>query len=396
MSGKGPSPRLVHMCGFAAAYGGSFIPMLSSVLGAARERGWDVEAVFPPAAAERYWFEDLRRAGIPCRVAPSGSLSELTGWISDLLDESSAPSVIHAHFSAFDLAAVLAKRRRRDLVVVLHVHTVLATRPTVYLRNLVRFSLFARMADLIICPAQNIADGMIARGAPRRRVEVMPSPIEVDRFPLASREQRAAARAELEIPEDRSVLLHFGRDRKVKGTDLFIEAARRLAARDDSIYGLIHVGDALGERQYDRELLPDSVHLIEPLDEIRTLFHSADVLVAPSHGEGMPFAVVECLSSGTPVVASDLPGHRMLARGVDACTVVPWDAGRIASATRRVLDRPAAERDAAAAQAHAWIRENLRLEAATQRVLATYDRLLAMRGLYTGSSMKGTQITQRR
>jgi glycosyltransferase involved in cell wall biosynthesis len=354
--------------------------MLSSTLRAARDRGWSVEAVFPPRAADRYWLQDLRESGISCRIAPAASRRALARWISALLDQSSAPTIVHAQFSAYDIPAVLARRRHRDLAVVWHVHTVLASNPRVYLTNLVRFSVFARFADLILCPAQNIADGMIARGAPRARIEVFPSPIDVDFFRLADAGRRAAAREELGIPSDRKVLLHFGRDREVKGTDLFLAAAGALGAEDDSIYGLLHVGDRLGEAQFDPGTIPDCVHLIRPVDDVRTLYAGADILVAPSRGEGMPFVVVECLASGTPVVASDLPGHRMLARDIDACTVVDRDPRAIAAATRAMLERPAEVRAAAGGQAHAWIREHLRLESAAARLLAHYDRLLASRG----------------
>jgi hypothetical protein len=67
----------------------------------------------------------------------------------------------------------------------------------------------------------------------------------------------------------------------------------------------------------------------------------------------------------------------MLAEELDDCVVVDRDAGKIARATRAMLDRPEAEREEGAARAHAWIGERLRLEAATERLFATYDRLLA-------------------
>jgi glycosyltransferase involved in cell wall biosynthesis len=372
----GAGPRLVHLCGFAAAHSGSFIPMLASVLGAARQRGWSVEAAFSPAAPGRYWFEDLQRSGIPCRVAPRGSRRRLARWLGALLEESTKPTIVHAHFSAYDIPAVLAKRGRSNVVVVWHVHTVLGSSPRVYVTNLARFSLFARSVDLVLCPAQNIAEGMIARGAPRELIELFPSPIDVGFFPLASAAQRAAARAEIEIPLERTVLLHFGRERRVKGTDVFLAATGMLAESDRSIYGLLHVGDALGARQYEKDRLPGCIHLIEPVDDIRTLYAAADLLIAPSRGEGMPFAVVESLSSGTPVIASDLPGHQMLARELDACRVVEREPGAVAIAARKVLDLAPQQRETEAAQAHAWIREHLDLDSAASRMMDHYDRLL--------------------
>jgi glycosyltransferase involved in cell wall biosynthesis len=57
----------------------------------------------------------------------------------------------------------------------------------------------------------------------------------------------------------------------------------------------------------------------EPLRHLR----EADVLLLTSLWEGLPGSVLEALSVGTPVVASDLPGVREIAAAVDGVTLVP-------------------------------------------------------------------------
>lgn len=67
----------------------------------------------------------------------------------------------------------------------------------------------------------------------------------------------------------------------------------------------------------------------------------ADVYAAPSTG-GESFGVVllEAMAAGTPIVATDLPAYRSVAReGVEALLVPPGDAERLALALRSVLDR---------------------------------------------------------
>jgi glycosyltransferase involved in cell wall biosynthesis len=46
-----------------------------------------------------------------------------------------------------------------------------------------------------------------------------------------------------------------------------------------------------------------------PANEI---WKQVDLLLAPSLHEGMPNAVLEALANGIPVLASDIPGHRMI------------------------------------------------------------------------------------
>ncbi|HEX9995420.1 MAG TPA: glycosyltransferase family 4 protein [Acidimicrobiales bacterium] len=75
-------------------------------------------------------------------------------------------------------------------------------------------------------------------------------------------------------------------------------------------------------------------------DEKASRLQGADVFCAPSlHGESFGVVLLEAMAASTPVVASDLPGYRNVARGdVDALLVPPGDAGALAAALRRVLD----------------------------------------------------------
>lgn len=68
----------------------------------------------------------------------------------------------------------------------------------------------------------------------------------------------------------------------------------------------------------------------------------ADVLVAPSlHGESFGLVLLEGMASSVPIVASDLPGYRNVARaGREAMLVPPGDPAALAAAIRQVLTDP--------------------------------------------------------
>jgi phosphatidylinositol alpha-mannosyltransferase len=74
-------------------------------------------------------------------------------------------------------------------------------------------------------------------------------------------------------------------------------------------------------------------------DEKAARLRSADVFCAPSlRGESFGVVLLEAMAASTPIVASDLPGYRNVARaGQDALLVPPGDVGALAGALRELL-----------------------------------------------------------
>jgi glycosyltransferase-like protein len=101
--------------------------------------------------------------------------------------------------------------------------------------------------------------------------------------------------------------------------------------------------------------LDDDVVLLGtvPDAELPGWYAAADVLAFPSTKEGWGLTVLEAMSAGLPVVASDLPVFREYLRpGQDALMVPVDDAAALAAALGTVLDdRPLAARLGAAGQA---------------------------------------------
>lgn len=104
-------------------------------------------------------------------------------------------------------------------------------------------------------------------------------------------------------------------------------------------------GDVAGYRAQARQLgIDEFVRFAgwSNQQQVARLMAQADVLVLPSHDEGLPLVILEALANGVAVVCSpvgEIP--HVLQDGVNACFVQPGDTVGIAESVQRVLTDPA-------------------------------------------------------
>jgi len=86
---------------------------------------------------------------------------------------------------------------------------------------------------------------------------------------------------------------------------------------------------------------------------------------------------MEALSSGTAVVASDIPGHQLMGAGIASCVITPHDPVAIATATEQLIDRDDHEVAADALASHLWMRQHLHLPKWSAGLVDRYEHALA-------------------
>jgi glycosyltransferase involved in cell wall biosynthesis len=366
--------RVIELAAFDQEQPGSFVPLLAGIMAEVSRRGWRGEIVLPESARGRPWLSAFDSPRARVRFLPYGSRRSLAARIQELLD-ADEDVVLHTHFTRFDLAAALAAQRSPRVSTIWHVHTTLHRGPAAFARNSLKYGIAGRFVDAILCPSTGLGMELRHRCAPADRIEVVPSAIDLQRYPLMSPSERAEARAARKIRPGSTVLLHFGWDWELKGGDLMLDAVRVLLEREPGIDLVVLTRDsAEGRRAVRRAGLEDVVQLLGPVPDVRQLYAAADVLLASSVSEGMPFTMVESLASGTPVVATDIPGHAYVGKEVDACRIAASEGAALAGAIEETLARRPDRADAETEAARAWLAENLSLETVCRQLGDVFAR----------------------
>jgi glycosyltransferase involved in cell wall biosynthesis len=368
--------RVIHVTDYGSPHAGAFVSMMRTALTRTRGRGWEPLLTLPARARtrSREWLPELEAEhGGEVLLAPDVPRRELGAWLGEVVDSGPGPTILHSHMTAYDLAVAGIARRRDDVRAIWHFHTVLGDSLRVRVRNRLRFALASRYVERMLCVGPGLAEAIRARGAPAGKVVEFPNGLDVAPFPAGIEAgERAAARAELGVPADATVLLHIGREWRLKGGDLFLDAFQ-LADRDDLV-GLMVRGGEDARAEVARRGLGERVRVLEGTSDMRRLHAASDLLLATSRGEGtLPFTVLEALSSGLGVVATDIPGHAVPGGGPPSLRSAAPSAEAIAKAATAMLDRDPDRKRRDGADAHAWVRAERGLGAWGDRLIDLYE-----------------------
>jgi phosphatidylinositol alpha-mannosyltransferase len=139
-------------------------------------------------------------------------------------------------------------------------------------------------------------------------------------------------------PTDTRTILFVGRHEPRKGLAVMLDAMARLPA--EVRLWVASSGPetaALKARVADDSRIEWLGSLPDP--ELARRLRGADVVCFPSlHGESFGVVLLEAMAAQTPIIASDIPGYRQVARGGrEALLVPPGDAEALAAAVTRVL-----------------------------------------------------------
>lgn len=185
----------------------------------------------------------------------------------------------------------------------------------------------------------------IAQGLQPENVKVCYNGVDTDRF--QPRPATGVLKNELGLERDTSLCLTIGQIGLRKGQDVLSQAALMLAEQGDQSTHFLLVGERHSQKQesidfdralttaFETPLLQGRLHRLGYREDIEWLMNEADLLVHPAKQEPLGRVLLESISSGLPIVATDVGGtSEIVQHEVSAILVPPNDAVELATAIK--------------------------------------------------------------
>lgn len=245
-------------------------------------------------------------------------------------------------------AALLARRRKYDILysrdeLALRVAHTMGCENIVWESHAGSWNIFARgvarAAKRVVVISDGLKDLYAARGVAAKKLIVARDGIDLTDF--ARTESMTEARTRLGLPQDEKIVLYAGRLDGWKGSVTMLKAARFLpeGAR------LAVIGGEPEQVEILREKYPSVLFLdYRPYSELPQNMAAADALVLPNTARDIisshftsPLKLFAYMTSGKPIIASDLPSIREVLDDSCAYFFTPDSPQDLAQAVERVL-----------------------------------------------------------
>ncbi len=202
-----------------------------------------------------------------------------------------------------------------------------------------------KTVDRVISNAHAVAQRVEDRcGYPAERISVVPNGV-CGYSATNKADRRREIREQLGIDQSAMVIGSVGRLHHVKGFDVLVKSMPMVRKAVTNEVHLILVGDGDQRQQLEKLVLDknvaDVVHFVGHREDVAPWLLSLDVYVNSSRSEGMSQSIVEAMSVGLPIVATDVgDAKRMLEFEAAFCGMVcpPEKPQPLADAIAKVID----------------------------------------------------------
>lgn len=246
------------------------------------------------------------------------------------------------------------------------------------------------LIDKIVSISSELSASFKQSSLPQNKLIEIPNGVDTDKFkPLADMEKHNL-RKSLRLPTDQIIFTFVGVLNKRKGSDLLIEAWRKIA-QDIPKAKLILVGPKTKtenkntDEQFVNNLLDEiktnplmkNVILTGYIDNAQEYLKASDIFVFPSWREGMPNSLLEAMSCGILCIASELPCVTdIITNNQNGLLFPPGDVKQLADLMIKTA-KDSKLRDATGSNARDTIECKFSLDIVADRYAILYRQLLA-------------------
>jgi len=234
--------------------------------------------------------------------------------------------------------------------------------------------LAARWCHCIVAVSHKQKDLAQAKLRCEGKLVVIENGVDAGRFRRAG--DPRAQRARLGLPTDGLLVGMVARLVRQKGCEHFVDAASIVLRTHRDVHFVLIGGGELDEKircQIKSLGIADNVTMLGHRDDTDKIYPVLDVFVLSSLWEGHPYALLEAMAAGRPVVASRIPGiEEVVQEGVTGFLVDIEDAQDIARKLVALLDNPAL-RDAMGRRGGELVRGRYSHSAFIQRLSELYE-----------------------
>jgi glycosyltransferase involved in cell wall biosynthesis len=359
--------RLLHLYPKEDYFTGAAIQLRELAWGL-RDRGHEVVVATRPSAE---WSARTREAGLAHYELPMSSEVDLRSVRALVrILRKHRIQVVHAHKGRARTLALIAGLFVRIPALVLHRGVSFPLDPF----NRLGYATKRVHAVIVVC--ESIKRGLVARGIPAAKIEVMYPSVDTEVFHPGV--DAGHIRAELGLAADDFVVTQIG-VRSWKGNDDVIDAMALVTAKAPHARLLV-VGartPALLEERARQRGVAERVRIIGYRHDIPQILKASDCCIDASwKGLGLTGTLPEALAVGTPVLGSDLEGHpEVVLEGQTGFLFKPRDVPSLAAAILTLAADPGRARAMGRTGRELVLREfatGVRVE----RTEALYRRLL--------------------
>lgn len=249
-----------------------------------------------------------------------------------------------------------------------------------------KYRLFLQ-ADAYVSKSDALSEDYHQSGLPESKLFQIPSGVDIEKFDSLKDDKKRALRHKLGLEVENTLVLFVGVVNQRKGVHRLIKAFWEIAPHSPETHLLI-IGPMGRDPSYVHQIrdelavsgLSHRVTFRGRVENVDEYMKAADIFVLPSSSEGFSVAILEAMSSGLAIVASNIPEISLsqIEHDREGLLVSPQSPDELAEALSLLIARPNLRAQLGKAARQKVLRE-FTLDAVGQQYLTLYKRVLAQK-----------------